>query len=243
MTSKSPITYSVVIPIKDEESNIEELFQELHPVMDSLKKDWELIFIDDGSTDNSARIIRGLQKKNPCIRLIQFSKNYGQTCAFDAGFKAALGQYTITLDGDRQNDPADIPQLIAAMDDYDLVSGWRQKRNDPWTKKFQSKIANGIRSRVCRDEMHDTGCSLKIYKTECLKQIKLFRGMHRFLPALFKIEGFRIKETPVNHRERVKGQTKYHFFSRLIGPLVDMLAVLWMRSRRLNYNVERKPHE
>lgn len=230
--------YSVVIPLKNEEGNIENLVKELVPVMESLKKPWELICIDDGSTDRTLELLETLATSTPFLRIISFKKNFGQSSAFDAGFKKAMGEFVITLDGDLQNDPADIPRLIKAMENCDLVCGYRENRNDPWHKKITSFIANAIRSRVCQDGMRDTGCSLKIYRRSCLKNIKMYQGMHRFLPALFKIEGFRLAELPVNHRKRVYGKTKYSLWNRSFNTIADMWAVRWMRQRHLNYQIK-----
>ncbi len=232
------VKYSVVIPLKNEAENILELINELEPVMDGLKQPWELICVDDGSTDGTQSILSGLIQRKRNLRVLLFTRNFGQSSAFDAGFKAARGEFVITLDGDRQNDPADIPKLAAAAADCDMVCGQRVKRRDPWSKRFISKAANYVRSRVCQDGVQDTGCSLKIYRTQCLRQIKMYQGMHRFLPALFTIEGFRVKEMPVNHRERLKGSTKYNFFNRSFNILADMWAVWWMRNRRLNYQIQ-----
>jgi len=236
--------FSVVIPIKNEEDNIKDLVQELEPVMERLRQKWELICIDDGSTDRSLLILQDLCKQKPYMRILSFTRNFGQSAAFAAGFKAACGELIITLDGDRQNDPADIPKLTAAIADCDLVVGWRVNRKDTLQKKAISRLSNWIRSRLCRDGIHDTGCSLKIYRKEALSSIKMYRGMHRFLPALFKIEGLRVKEIPVNHRERSKGATKYHFFNRSLGPIVDMFVVRWMRDRALHPQIrEEITHE
>lgn len=234
------IKYSVVIPLKNEEENIEDLVQELEPIMAGLNQPWELICIDDGSTDATRSILNKLMLNKPYLRTIFFSKNFGQSSAFDAGFKAAMGEFVITLDGDRQNDPADIPKLLETINGCDLVCGRRVNRRDSWTKKITSFIANLIRKRVCDDGVHDTGCSLKIYRKDCLKQIRMYQGMHRFLPALFKIEGFQIKEVPVNHRERTKGKTKYNFYNRSFNTIADMLAVHWMKKRRLTYSIEKE---
>jgi dolichol-phosphate mannosyltransferase len=237
------LVYSVVIPLKNEEENILELIDELEPVMTSLNQPWELICIDDGSTDSTLQILHELTKTKKYLRTIAFSRNYGQSSAFDAGFKSAKGQFVITLDGDRQNDPKDIPKLIAAVKDCDMVCGYRFNRRDPLVKRITSRLANSIRSRVCQDGIHDTGCSLKIYRTSCLRNIKMYQGMHRFLPALFKIEGFSVKEVQVNHRERTKGKTKYNFFNRSFNTIADLFAVHWMRRRKLKYEINSTHYE
>lgn len=231
------VKYSVVIPLKNEEENIHDLIQELEPVMVSLNQPWELICVDDGSTDKTLALLQELTWTKPYLRVLIFNGNFGQSSAFDAGFKAAKGEIVITLDGDRQNDPTDIPQLLAAITDCDLVCGQRKKRRDPWSKKIISRLANYVRSRFCQDGVSDTGCSLKAYRRSSLEKIKLFNGMHRFLPALFLIEGFKVKEIPVNHRERTKGQTKYNFLNRSFNTVADMFAVRWMRKRHLKYRI------
>lgn len=232
------IKYSVVIPLKDEQDNIADLIAEIEPVMNGLKQSWELICIDDGSKDYTQQILLELTKTKKNMRVLVFTKNFGQSSAFDAGFKAAKGEFLITLDGDRQNDPADIPALVKAVEECDLVCGSRVNRKDPWTKKVISRMANKVRRRFCGDHVQDTGCSLKVYRTECLRNIKMYHGMHRFLPALFLIEGFRVKEMPVNHRPRVKGVTKYNFLNRSFNTIADMWAVNWMRKRQLKYKIE-----
>jgi len=232
--------YSVIIPLKNEEENIIDLINELEPIMHGLKSPWELICIDDGSTDSTLKILLDIAKQKAFLRILSFDRNYGQSCAFDAGFKHAKGEWVITLDGDRQNDPADIPKLLTATSQGDLICGYRINRQDPWHKKITSKLANAVRSRLCHDEINDTGCSLKVYRTACLRNIKMFKGMHRFLPALFKIEGYRVVEVPVNHRERVKGTTKYNFFNRSFNTISDMFAVRWMRKRHINYRINKE---
>lgn len=232
------IRYSVVIPLKNEASNIEDLIQELEPVMKGLGSSWELICIDDGSTDETQTILTDLTKKKNFLRVITFKKNYGQSSAFDAGFKAAQGEFVITLDGDRQNDPHDIPKMLPLIHECDLVCGIRAKRKDSWSKKMTSKLANAVRQWMCEDGVQDTGCSLKIYRRECLDKIKMYHGMHRFLPALFKIEGLRIKEIPVNHRERTRGKSNYNFFNRSFNTIADLLAVRWMKKRQLRYQIQ-----
>jgi dolichol-phosphate mannosyltransferase len=232
------IKYSVVIPLKNEEDNINDLVCELEPIMKGLQSSWELICINDGSTDDTLGKLSALSKKKDYLKVLTFDRNYGQSAAFDAGFKHARGEWVITLDGDRQNDPADIPKLLAIKDSYDLICGQRVNRRDPWHKKWTSKLANCVRSRLCDDGVKDTGCSLKIYRKDCLQYIKMYKGMHRFLPALFKIEGFRVAEMPVNHRERIRGTTKYNLFNRSFNTIADMLAVRWMRKRHIRYRFD-----
>jgi len=233
------IQYSVVIPLKDEANNIAELIAEIEPVMNGLNTAWELLCIDDGSEDGTDQLLQKLQQEKPFLRVITFDRNYGQSSAFDAGFRASRGAFVITLDGDRQNDPQDIPKLLQNVEHFDLVCGQRKKRKDPFFKRIISKVANFIRSRVCKDGMTDTGCSLKVYRRKCLEEIELFDGMHRFLPALFAMRGFKIAQIPVNHRERTKGKTKYNLFNRSFNTIVDMWAVAWMRRRRLRYCIKK----
>lgn len=234
------LKYSVVVPMKNEASNISDFINELEPIMVGLAQPWELICVEDGSTDQTLEILKSYKDTKPYLRVLVFDKNYGQSSAFDAGFRHAAGEFVITLDGDLQNDPRDIPKMLELAQNADLVCGQRQKRRDTVIKRLTSFLANQIRSRVCQDGVKDTGCSLKIYRTSCLRQIKMYHGMHRFLPALFKIEGFRVTETPVNHRERLKGKTKYNFINRSFNTISDMLAVRWMLKRHLRYKIEKE---
>lgn len=234
------VEYSVVVPLKNEEENISDLILELEPVMQGLNKPWELICIDDGSQDRTLEILQDMKRTRPYLRVIKFKGNFGQSSAFDAGFRAAKGNYIITMDGDRQNDPHDIPKLIASKEETDLVCGQRVKRRDTWNKRIISYFANKVRSRFVGDGIPDTGCSLKLYRRSCFDKIKMFHGMHRFLPALFLIEGFKVKSIPVNHRERTRGTTKYNIFNRSFNTVSDMLAVSWMRKRRLKYQIEQE---
>lgn len=227
--------YSVVVPIKDERDNIEELLSELEEAMQGTA--WELICIDDGSKDGSLELLEALAKHKKYLRIVSFKRNFGQSSAFAAGFERARGTFVITLDGDLQNDPKDIAALISKGQEADLVVGWRVNRKDPFLKRLISRFSNKMRRTLLADTVHDTGCSLKLYRREALLQIRLYEGMHRFLPALFLIEGFRVAEIPVNHRPRRRGKTKYHFFNRLIKPIVDTWAVYWMRRRHLRYEI------
>ena len=188
------IKHSVIIPIKDEEQNIPILAAEVETVMEKLNAPWELIYIDDGSKDNSLNVLKKLKETMPQLRVLSFAQNYGQSSAFDAGFKLASGELIITLDGDLQNDPSDIPKLLEALNDHDMACGWRQSRKDTFFKRVISKPSNVVRSRLCKDQMHDTGCSLKVFRKSSLSKIKGFHGMHRFFPALFRVEGMTIVE-------------------------------------------------
>lgn len=232
------IKYSIVIPLKDEEDNVAILINEIEPIMNKMQENWELICIDDGSKDSTAAILASLKNKKPYLSIISFKKNYGQSSAFDAGFKQARGQYIITMDGDLQNDPKDIPRLLEKAENFDMICGCRINRKDSFSKKITSYLANKVRGAICQDGIKDTGCSLKIYRKSCLEKIKLFDGMHRFLPALFKNENFRILEIPVNHRFREHGKSKYNFFNRSFNTIADMMAVKWMRNRRLKYVIK-----
>jgi glycosyltransferase involved in cell wall biosynthesis len=232
--------FSIVIPLKNEEENVQDLIDEVKGVMNRLGEPWELICVDDGSTDGTFQKLQQIKSHVKELRIIKMARNYGQSTAFDVGFRLSGGEFVITMDGDRQNDPQDIPKLIEAMDGFDLVCGQRVKRKDPFSKRIISKMANAIRSRLCQDGVADTGCSLKLYRRACLERIKMYNGTHRFLPALFNIEGFKVKEVPVNHRQRTKGQTKYNIFNRSFNTIADMLAVRWMRKRHIRYEVERE---
>lgn len=234
---RTHMKYSIVIPLKNEESNIVDLINEIEPIMNDLKTPWELICIDDGSTDDTRKVLKELAKQKSYMKLIIFDKNYGQSSAFQAGFKAAQGEYVITLDGDGQNDPADIPTLLSFTPEYDLVCGIRIKRKDTWLKRLISKSANRLRNWLCEDGVQDTGCSLKVYRRTCLDQIKLYHGLHRHFPVLFRNENFTIHQVPVNHRPRLKGVSNYNLLNRSFNTIADLLAVYWMKKRQLRYKI------
>lgn len=215
-------TISVIIPVFNEEENVQELYNEIVDICTKSLYKYEIIFVDDGSTDNSAEIIKRLSP----VCLIRFRKNFGQTAAMDAGIKHAKSDYIITMDGDRQNDPGDIPKMILFLEqnDLDVVSGWRKKRKDGFWKKFISRGANLLRSVLIKDGIKDSGCSLKVYKRECFQQISLYGEMHRFIPAILKIKGYKIGQVEVNHRPRIKGKTKYNW-RRTFKGFIDMISV------------------
>lgn len=225
---------SILVPIKNEEENIRPLVLEIEKVMTLLEKPWELIYVNDGSSDQSQEKLLEMKREKPFLRLLHFSENQGQSTAMYAGFQAARGEWIISLDGDGQNDPKDIPKLLKDLGAWDLVCGWRASRKDSLAKKIISRIANKCRSYLCQDGVHDTGCSLKLYRASCLKKIYPFHGMHRFLPALFRLHGFCVKEVVVNHRSRQRGKSHYNIFNRSLAPIMDMFAVYWMRRRKLS---------
>jgi len=223
---------SVVIPVFNEEENVPILQSELRAALAGL--DYEIVFVDDGSTDRSAERIERLSN----VRIVRFEKNAGQSAALYAGLRTARGQTIVMIDSDLQNDPADIPRLLAEISHgADLVCGYRAKRKDTFTKRLTSRIANFVRSRFTKDYVRDTGCTLKAMRRECADAIVPFKGMHRFIPALVRGAGYRLVEIPVNHRPRRFGQTKYGFGSRAIRATTDMFGVRWLLSRRLNYKI------
>jgi glycosyltransferase involved in cell wall biosynthesis len=223
---------SVVVPFFNEEPNLPILQAELGSALAGL--DHEIVFIDDGSGDQSAAKIEA----GPDVRVLRFEKNAGQSAALFAGLNAARGSIIVTIDSDLQNDPADIPRLLAEISKgADLVCGYREKRRDTMVKRLTSRIANFVRSRYTRDGVRDTGCTLKAMRRECVASLVPFKGMHRFIPALVKGAGYRVVEVPVNHRPRKFGQSKYGLGNRAWRATVDMFGVRWLLSRRLNYKV------
>jgi len=226
---------SVVVPVYNEEGAIADLHGKILLACQKLNKPFEIVFINDGSKDKTLDVLKSLSP----IKIINFRKNFGQTAAMDAGIKASRGFYLATLDGDGQNDPEDIEHLIAKLeaDDLDVVSGWRKYRKDTFFKKFFSRCAALVRKLLINDGIHDSGCSLKIYKRECFNHLDLVGEMHRFIPALLRIKGFRVGELPVKHHPRTTGKTKYNIKRGFKG-LLDMMSVyFWKRysSRPLHF--------
>jgi glycosyltransferase involved in cell wall biosynthesis len=237
---KENLDLSVVVPIKNERENIHPLVKEITTTLESLPIKYEIIYVDDGSTDGSFNVLREMQKTYPQVRIIKFGRNYGQTAATDAGCRKAQGEIVVTLDGDLQNDPGDIPGMLEELRGVDMVCGYRKKRKDNFYRIIQSRIANAVRNWITGDDIIDTGCSLKAFRRECLERIKLYEGMHRFLPTLFKAEGYRVKQMPVRHQARKRGKTKYTMGNRLFKALKDLLAVRWMQKRGLRYRIEKE---
>lgn len=229
---------SFVIPVYNEEKNIPLLFGELLAVADNLDGGYEVIFVDDCSTDGSLREIRVLAGQFPSVRSVSFAENRGQSAALGAGFQVAEGEIIITMDADLQNDPADIPQLLAHFGQYDMIYGWRRERRDTLSKKLSSRIGNFVRNWLTNETIHDTGCSLKVMRASMLKKIKMYRGLHRFLPTLMRLEGARVLEVPVNHRHRQFGVSKYTNLRRGIEGFQDLLAVRWFIKRHVRIDGE-----
>ncbi len=230
-TTKSPAV-SVIVPLFNEEENMSILQSELNTALGEI--DHEIIFVDDGSLDRTVeRIVTA-----PNVRVIRFEKNTGQSAAIYAGLEAARGATAVLIDGDLQNDPADIPRLLAEINrGADLVCGYRAQRKDTLVKRLTSRIANFVRSRFTKDGVRDTGCTLKAMRCECANELVPFKGMHRFIPALVKAAGYRLVEIPVNHRPRRFGQSKYNLGNRALRATIDMFGVRWLLSRRLNYKI------
>ena len=228
----SPLV-SVVVPVFNEEDNIVELQKQIAEALKDV--DYELVIVDDGSTDATvSRVV-----KSERVRLLEFAKNAGQSAAMHAGIHQAKGEILVLLDGDLQNDPADIPAMIERLNaGFDLVCGYRAKRKDTPFKRLQSRIANNVRSRFIGDNVRDTGCTLKVMRRDCREALLLFNGMHRFIPALIGAMGWRVTEMPVNHRARIHGISKYGFGNRALRATMDMFGVSWLNSRRKTYQIK-----
>jgi len=230
---------SVVIPIKDELENLTPLTEQLVKVLSSHEASRtapvDILYVDDGSTDGSSSLLDRLAEEHREVRVLHFDRNYGKTSALDAGFRHTSGELVVELDGDLQNDPADILNMIPMAAQYVLVCGWRQNRHDNLLRKFSSRLAFLVRNVVTRDGVHDTGCPLKLFRRAVMERLPLFEGMHRFFPALAMMHGFTVTEVPVRHYPRVHGRSKYGVWNRLFASLYDLVAVRWMQSRVLRY--------
>jgi len=223
---------SVVVPLYNEEQSVAILQRELADALTGL--DYEIIFVDDGSRDETVARLAA----DPRTRVLRFEKNAGQSAALFAGLQAVRSEVAVLIDGDLQNDPADIPRLLAEISrGADLVCGYRAQRRDTLLKRVTSRVANFVRSRFTRDGVRDTGCTLKAMRRDCIAALVPFKGMHRFIPALLKGAGYRLVEIPVNHRPRRFGQSKYGLGNRALRATIDMFGVRWLLSRRLNYKL------
>lgn len=221
---------SLVIPVFNEEESLPPLAKSIHEAMTPFAGRYECIYVDDGSTDGSVQVLKGLKASYPETRIVTFRRNFGQTAALSAGFEHARGNIIVTLDADLQNDPADIPLLIAKLNEgYDLVSGWRKERKDPFIRRLPSLVANRLISRVTGVNLHDSGCTLKAYRKEVAQSLRLYGEMHRFIPALASWMGVSLVEMPVRHHPRTLGKSKYGL-SRLFRVLLDLITVKFFLS-------------
>lgn len=239
MTESAP-ELSFVIPCHNEEANLRPLVGAIREVAGSLKRDYEIIITDDCSTDNSWKVLKELALEDRRIRAQRFARNCGQSAALWAGMKAARGRYIVTLDADLQNDPRDVPQLLDALGRYDCVCGSRvaaRGKGDNFVRIVSSRIANWVRNKLSGETISDSGCCFRAFKRECIADLKFFKGMHRFLPTLIRMEGFTVTEIPVRHNPRAGGVTHYGVWNRLFASFHDLLAVRWMKKRMFRVEI------
>ena len=228
---------SLVIPCYNEQENVDALLSRIDSALQPLGKPFEVILIDDGSTDDTPRLLNEGMKKYPWLRVFRMNKNGGQSAAFEAGFAAARGEVVATIDADLQNDPEEIPRLVPMLDEHhvDMITGWRKDRQDTNFRKWQSRQANRIRNWVTQETVNDSACSLKVCRAHAVKGMKLFRGAHRYFPTLVKMRGYTVYETPVKHSARYAGTAKYGFGNRAFVGIYDLIGVRWLKKRFLNY--------
>ncbi|NUN92628.1 MAG: glycosyltransferase family 2 protein [Verrucomicrobiae bacterium] len=233
---------SLVIPVYNEEANLDRLYAEIGEAMNGVTEDYEVIATDDASRDRSWEILKEIAARDSRWRVQRFETNRGETAASAAGMKAAAGDLIFTLDADLQNDPRDIPKFLDALKSADCVCGSRvHERADNWLRRVSSRIANWVRNTLSDEDISDAGCTYRAFKKECLREVKFFRGAHRFLPTLFRMEGYTVVEIPITPRDRFAGESKYGVWNRLFKSFADLLAVRWMKSRQLRYRIaERK---
>ncbi len=232
---------SICVPVYNEADNLPLLHEAVCKVIDPRSISAELILVDDGSKDNSWAVIESLVRKDPRVRGVKFRFNCGETAASDAGLRAARGKYVMTMDADLQNDPADIPAFLAALETgVDCVCGTRvatRGKGDNFIRVASSRIANWVRNKLSDEQISDAGCTYRAFKRECVAKLKLYRGLHRFIPTLLKMEGFTVTEIPVTNNPRLHGESKYGVWNRLFKSFRDLLAIRWMKSRILGYQV------
>jgi dolichol-phosphate mannosyltransferase len=228
---------SLVIPAYNEQENIPVLLERVGAALAQTGRSFEVLIVDDGSTDSTPKLLDDGMQKYPWLRVLRMARNLGQSAAFEAGFKAARGEVIATIDADLQNDPEEIPRLLPMLDGYDMITGWRKDRHDTGFRRFQTRIANRIRNWLSDETIQDSASSLKLYKRHCVEGLKLFNGMHRFFPRLVKMRGYSVLETPVKHSQRYAGTAKYGLRNRAWRAFIDLLAVRWMKKRYLKYEV------
>ena len=226
---------SLVIPAYNEEENVPHLLERVSAALAQTGKPFEVIIVDDGSSDSTPKLLADGMSKYPWLRVIRMARNGGQSAAFEAGFEAARGEVIATIDADLQNDPEEIPRLLPLLDGFDMVTGWRKDRQDTPFRKWQSRQANKIRNWISEETVNDSASSLKLYKAHAIKGLKLFNGAHRFFPTLVKMRGYTVREEPVKHSQRYAGTAKYGFRNRALRAFIDLLGVRWMKKRYLRY--------
>ena len=228
---------SVVVPFYDEADSVDPVLDELFGVLERIGRPFEVVAVDDGSRDETPAHLRAQRTRRPALRVVRFERNAGQSAAFSAGFRIARGGVIVTMDGDGQNDPADIPRLLERLKEADAVFGVRARRRDSWLRRISSRIGNAVRRAATGDRARDTGCSLKAFPRDAATRIPAFNGMHRFLPALLGYAGLRTAEVEVNHRPRERGRSKYGVWNRLGRGIADLVGVRWLRKRWLTYRI------
>ena len=226
---------SLVIPAYNEQENVDELLKRVGQSLAHTGRSFEVIIVDDGSTDDTPRLLREAMRRLPWLRVLRMARNGGQSAAFEAGFEAAHGEVIATIDADLQNDPEEIPRLLPLLEGYDMITGWRRDRQDTPFRRWQSRQANRIRNWISQETVEDSASSLKIYRAHAIKGLKLFNGAHRFFPTLVKMRGYTVREEPVKHSQRHAGTAKYGFRNRALRAFIDLLAVRWMKSRAIRY--------
>jgi dolichol-phosphate mannosyltransferase len=229
---------SLVIPAYNEQENVPTLLDRVSAALAQTGRPFEVVIVDDGSTDETPRLLAEGMKRYPWLRVLRMARNGGQSAAFEAGFEAARGQVIATIDADLQNDPEEIPRLLPLLDGYDMVTGWRKDRQDTGFRRWQSRQANRIRNWISQETVNDSASSLKLYKAHAIKGLKLFNGAHRFFPTLVKMRGYTVREEPVKHSARFAGTAKYGFRNRALRAFIDLLAVRWMKQRYLRYEAK-----
>ena len=238
---------SLVIPAYNEQENINVLLERVSASLSQIGRPFEVLIVDDGSTDDTPKLLAEGMARYPWLRVVRMARNGGQSAAFEAGFAAARGQVIGTIDADLQNDPEEIPRLLPLLEGsnghppVDMVTGWRKDRQDTPFRRWQSRQANRIRNWISQETVNDSASSLKLYRAHAIKGLKLFNGAHRFFPTLVKMRGYTVFETPVKHSHRFAGTAKYGFRNRALRAFIDLLAVRWMKERYLRYEANEVP--
>ncbi len=238
MKDTKELLLSIVSPAYNEQGNVKSLVIEIEKACNALNGKFEIVITNDCSTDNTLAELKEIQKSHKNLRIIDLAKRTGQTAALDAAIRHSHGKYIAMLDADLQNDPAEIPRMLELLiaGQCDMVNGWRKDRNDPWIRLISTRIANSVRNWLTHENIHDSACGLKVFRRECMDNIKLFTGMHRFLPTLVKMQGYTVREIPVNHRRRTAGLAKYGLWNRIFKAFRDCFAIRWMQSRNFTYD-------